>query len=47
MIFDEGESIKITADPKSFVPSDPNMVLTVTDNASSNASQYLNKDTFV
>ena len=46
-IFDEGESIKIIADPKSFVSPDLNMILTVTDNPSSNASQCLNKDMFV
>ena len=47
MISDEVESIKIMADPKAFAPPDPNMILTVTDNPSSNASQCLNKDTLV
>ena len=46
-IFDNGESIKITADPKSFVPLDLNMILTVTDNDSTNASHYLDRDMFV
>ena len=45
-IFDKGESIKITADPKSFAPPDPNMILTVTDSATTNAS-HLDKDMFV
>ena len=46
-IFDQAECIKITADLKSFTPPDPNIILTVTDNLSSNTSQYLDKDTFV
>ena len=47
MIFNMGEFIKITVDPKPFMPPDLNMILTVTDNPSSNASQCLNKDHFV
>ena len=46
-IFDEGESIKITANPESFTPPDPNMILTVTDNTSTDANHYLDKDMFV
>ena len=45
-IFDKGESIKIAADPRSFAPPDPNMILTVTDSACTDAS-HLSKDTFV
>ena len=44
--FDKDESIKITVDPRSFMPPDPNMILTVTDSASSNAS-HIKKDMFV
>ena len=46
-IIDEGESIKVIADQESFAPPDLNRILTVTDNINTNASQYLNKDTFV
>ena len=46
-IFEEGESIKVTADPESFIPPDLNMILTVTDNTCTNANHYLNKDMFV
>ena len=46
IIFDKGESIKITADPRSFTPPDPNMILTVTDSPSTSAS-HLGKDTVV
>ena len=47
MIFDKVEPIKVMADPKAFMPPDLNMFHMVTGNANSNASQYLNKDTFV
>ena len=45
-ILDKGESIKNTPDPKSLVPPDLNMILTVADHPSSNAGQYLDKNTF-
>ena len=45
-IFDEGDSIKITAHPRPFAPLDSNMILTVTDSPSTNAS-HLSKDMFV
>ena len=47
IIFDKSEPIKITVDPKSFMPQDPNMIHMVTDNANPNASQHLSKDTFI
>ena len=47
MIFDKGEPIKVTMDPKASVSPDPNMIHTVTDNANPNASQGLDNDTFV
>ena len=46
-IFDEGESIEVTANPESFTPPDPNMILSVTNKTSANANYYLDKDTFV
>ena len=45
-IFDEDESIQITAGARSFAPPNPNMILTVSDSASTDAS-HLGKDTFV
>ena len=47
IIFDEGESIKITADPEPSTTPDLDMIHTVTDNTSANANHYLDKDTFV
>ena len=46
-IFDEGESIEATQDAESFTPSDPNMILTVTDNTSANINHCLDRDMFV
>ena len=46
-IFDEGESIKVAANPESFTPPDSNMILSVTNEASANANHDLDKNTFV
>ena len=46
-IFDEGESVKVTADPDSFSPPDPNMILSVTNKSSANKDHDIDKDTFV
>ena len=46
-IFDEGESVKITVDPDSFLPPDPNMILSITNNSSVNEGDNIDKDTFV
>ena len=46
-IFDDGESVEVTADPESFTPPDLNMIPTVTNNTSANANHCLDRDTFV
>ena len=46
-IFDEGESVKVTADPDSFSPPDLNMILSVSNKSSVNEDHDIDKDTFV
>ena len=46
-IFDEGESVKVTADPDSFLSQGLNMILSVTNKSSANENLDIDKDTFV